>query len=80
MDDKTAWDVYFAGIASIRFHPANDANTKDNLAEVKKAAAIANMMINERRRQWRGSEGPSQSEAPYSAAKDNKTPTTQTDK
>lgn len=54
MDEKTAWDMYFAGIASIRFHPRND-KPDDTIAEkVENAAKIADHMVIQRRKRWHG--------------------------
>ncbi len=53
MDEKTAWDIYFAGIASIRFHPRND-NGHRAYEEVEYAATVADLMMIERKKRWVG--------------------------
>ncbi len=58
MDEKTAWDIYFAGIASIRFHPKNvppgETLDEDELNELDLAANVANEMLSIRRKRWPG--------------------------
>lgn len=46
MDDKQVWDLFFAGVVSIRCHPRNLENdwTKAN-AEIEFAARIADRMM-----------------------------------
>ncbi len=51
MDEKTAWDVYFAGICSIRFHPKNDDNHPAE-SEVAYAATVADLMMRQRKKRW----------------------------
>lgn len=50
MDDQTAWDIYFAGIASIRFHPANDQNHSNENRTIEWAGNMADLMLTERRK------------------------------
>ncbi len=45
----SVWDVYFAGIASIRFHPKNDHHHPPE-SEIEFAATIADLMMIERRK------------------------------
>ncbi len=52
MDDKTAWDVYFAGVCSIRFHPKNDMEGNADADEIEYAAQIADTMLKERKKRW----------------------------
>lgn len=47
-EQMTVWDLYFAGIASIRFHPKNDCSDKSPEAEVALAAEVADMMMEAR--------------------------------
>ena len=42
------WDLYFASICSLRFHPRNDENIESYVKEVEFAAAIADLMMKER--------------------------------
>lgn len=55
MDELTAWDIYFAGIASIRFHPKNELPTEhDQLLELDFAARMADDMLTIRKLKWAG--------------------------
>lgn len=54
MDLRSIWDIYFAGICSIRFHPRNDANVSSPAKEVEWAADIADLMVLERSKRWDG--------------------------
>lgn len=53
MDDKFVWDLYFASIASLRFHPRNDGNNTPS-QDVAFAARVADMMLEERNNRWPG--------------------------
>ena len=46
------WDLYFASIASLRFHPRNEV--KDEQTEIEYAAEIADLMMKERAKRWPG--------------------------
>ena len=57
MDEKTAWDMYFASICAIRFHPKNvppgETLDEDELHEIDFAAHVADEMLRIRRtKQW----------------------------
>lgn len=57
MDDKTAWDLYFSGVAALQFHPKNDIASDDvkTISErVRKSAKVADMMLLERQNRWHG--------------------------
>ena len=49
---NVVWDMYFASICSLRFHPRNRVD--DPAAEVSKAADIADLMMKEREKRWHG--------------------------
>ncbi len=49
MTDTEAWDIYFGGICSIRFHPRDDSPRSNDWAKVERAANIADLMIEARR-------------------------------
>ena len=51
LDDRTAWDVYFASICSFRFHPRNDGG-KSDVENVEFAATVADMMLEMRRERF----------------------------
>lgn len=38
MDDLTTWQLYFIGIASIQYHPANPPETRMSLEDCAKVA------------------------------------------
>ena len=38
MEHNTKWEIYFAGIASIQYHPANPKETRMSLEECAKVA------------------------------------------
>ncbi len=48
MTETETWDIYFSGICAIRFHPRDDGRI-DDIAKVKRAAKIADLMIKARR-------------------------------
>lgn len=51
MEDEKLWTIYFAQVAGIRMHPANDKNSvvKDQL---RNAAACANYMLELHKERW----------------------------
>lgn len=51
MDEENIWAIYFAGIASIRFHPRNDNNVNAK-AIVTWAAEVADAMLSEHHKRW----------------------------
>ncbi len=53
MDEKTAWDIYFASICSFKFHPRNEGKHADQ-THVDHAAMVADKMLVERRKRWDG--------------------------
>lgn len=50
MDDQQFWDMAFAAVCSLRFHPRNDEFNEMADDEVSFAADIADLMIRERRK------------------------------
>ena len=42
MEHNTKWEIYFAGIASIQYHPANPKETRMSLEE---CAQVADKML-----------------------------------
>ncbi len=58
MDEKHAWDIYFASICSMRFHPRNvpggETLDEDELNEIDLAANVAEEMLVIRRKKWAG--------------------------
>lgn len=50
MDEETAWTIYFAGIASLRFHPSNHLVKPE--AAVEYAAKVADLMLSEHRERF----------------------------
>lgn len=50
VSEQAAWDVYFAAVASIQYHPANPSEKRLQLAEL---AAIADQMLYHRRQRCR---------------------------
>ncbi len=60
MDDKTAWDLYFASIAAFRFHPRNippgETLNEYEFNELDLAANAADEMLNIRRKKWDGAQ------------------------
>lgn len=76
MDDKTAWDLYFANLTAMRFHPKNDAHTRDLVPVIAWCAHIASKMVEQRNRTWPpGSQQERQSSEVLSPQKDRETPT-----
>ncbi len=66
MTEQEAWDIYFGGICSIRFHPRDDTAQSNDWAKINRAAKIADLMIEQRRKrqcrdgdtQWAQSQAP----------------------
>ncbi len=58
IDEQHAWDIYFASIASMRFHPRNipfgETLDEDELNEIDLAKAVADEMLRIRRQTWDG--------------------------
>jgi len=55
MNDQQAWDIYFASVCAMRFHPKNIDELsvdEDELNEIDFAASIADEMLNIRRKKW----------------------------
>lgn len=50
MDDEKWWAIYFAGIASLQFHPRNPATHFNE--RIKMAADIADRMLLEHAKRW----------------------------
>jgi hypothetical protein len=48
MDDQQFWDLAFATVTSIRFHPRNDKEVTAR-SQVEFAATVADLMVAERR-------------------------------
>lgn len=53
MDDQNAWDIYFASICSLRFHPRNDEKGSTEM-NIEFAAKVADKMLEERRKRCLG--------------------------
>ncbi len=58
MTEQDAWDIYFSGICSIRFHPRDDTARSNDWAKVERAANIADMMLQQRKIRWQDGEQP----------------------
>ena len=55
MDDQNAWDIYFASVCAMRFHPKNIGETsldEDELHEIDFAAVVADEMLKIRKEKW----------------------------
>lgn len=49
-DELVAWDIYFAGVATIQYHPANPPKTRMSVEDM---AQVADRMLDERRARCR---------------------------
>ncbi len=51
MDEKTAWDIYFAGVVAMQYHPGYTVEKKLSLLE---CAEVANSMVEQRKKSCLG--------------------------
>lgn len=47
-EDQKTWDIFFASVCSIQFHPRNEIT--NYVATIAKSALIADLMIEERKK------------------------------
>lgn len=50
MTERDAWDIYYAGLVAIRFHPKNDQEREARANDLQQMADVADLMIDERRK------------------------------
>lgn len=57
MDQAAIWAIYFAGVASLKFHPRNVMLPLENMtaekSAIRNAAAIADLMLDEHNRRFK---------------------------